>query len=76
MQPLAAISMFLATQLIHLQPVDILILVYIFAVVIFIGFYTRESTNTSERVLFSLDERCQPGSQALSFVSQPRLAWS
>ena len=43
--PLAAL---LVGQLTHLAPVDILILLLYFAVVIFIGFYVKGSTNTSE----------------------------
>jgi SSS family solute:Na+ symporter len=44
--PLAA--MFLATQLTHLAPIDLAILLLYFAMVIFIGFYVKGSTNTSE----------------------------
>src|SRR6195952_4783254 len=38
----------LSTQLTHLSPVDVLILVLYFALVVFIGFYVKGSTNTSE----------------------------
>ena len=39
MQPVAALTMFASRQLTQLSPVDILILILYFAVVVFIGFY-------------------------------------
>src|SRR6201747_2263407 len=44
----AALLLFSGTQLTKLSPVDILILALYFALVIFIGFYVKGSTNTSE----------------------------
>jgi solute:Na+ symporter, SSS family len=50
MQVVAALSVFaVGNQLISLTPIDILILVLYFAVVVFIGFYVKGSTNTSEQ---------------------------
>ena len=48
MQSLAAMLFLQNRQLTHLSPVDVLILVLYFAMVIFIGFYVKGSTNTSE----------------------------
>ena len=45
--PIPAVFVF-ATQLTHLAPVDLAILIIYFAMVIFIGFYVKGSTNTSE----------------------------
>src|SRR6201747_1939626 len=44
----AALLLFSGTQLTKLSPVDILILALYFALVIFIGFYVKGSTNTSK----------------------------
>ena len=59
---------FLTTQLTHLSPVDILILVLYFAVVIFIGFYVKGSTNTSEE-FFLAGREMTAWVAGLSFVS-------
>ena len=65
MQSMAAI---LTTQLTHLAPVDILILVLYFALVIFIGFYVKGSTNTSEE-FFLAGREMTAWVAGLSFVS-------
>jgi solute:Na+ symporter, SSS family len=65
MQSMAAI---LTTQLTHLAPVDILILVLYFVVVIFIGFYVKGSTNTSEE-FFLAGREMSAWVAGLSFVS-------
>jgi solute:Na+ symporter, SSS family len=65
MQLMAAL---LTTQLTHLAPVDILILVLYFAVVIFIGFYVKGSTNTSEE-FFLAGREMSAWVAGLSFVS-------
>ena len=57
----AALFFFSGTQLTKLSPVDILILVLYFALVVFIGFYVKGQTNTSEE-FFSPAARCPPGS--------------
>src|ERR1700748_567849 len=68
MQSLAAMLFLQNRQLTHLSPVDIIILLLYFAVVVFIGFYVKGSTNNSE-------EFCRPGREmtawiaGLSFVS-------
>jgi SSS family solute:Na+ symporter len=67
MQSLAAFLM-LTTQLTHLAPVDILILVLYFAIVIFIGFYVKGSTNTSEE-FFLAGREMTAWIAGLSFVS-------
>jgi SSS family solute:Na+ symporter len=65
MQLLAAL---LTTQLTHLAPVDILILALYFAVVVFIGFYVKGSTNTSEE-FFLAGREMSAWIAGLSFVS-------
>src|ERR1700712_3128416 len=65
MTPLAAIF---APQLTHLAPVDILILALYFALVIFIGFYVKGSTNTSEE-FFLAGREMSAWIAGLSFVS-------
>jgi SSS family solute:Na+ symporter len=62
------LAFFLTTQLTHLSPVDILILVLYFAVVIFIGFYVKGSTNTSEE-FFLAGREMTAWIAGLSFVS-------
>ncbi len=57
-----------STQLTHLAPVDVLILVLYFAVVIFIGFYVKGSTNTSEE-FFLAGREMSAWIAGLSFVS-------
>lgn len=69
MQPTAALSMMFATgQLTHLSPIDILILVLYFAVVLFIGFYVKGQTNTSEE-FFLAGREMSAWIAGLSFVS-------
>jgi len=55
-------------QLTHLSPVDVLILVLYFAVVVFIGFYVKGSTNTSEE-FFLAGREMTAWIAGLSFVS-------
>jgi SSS family solute:Na+ symporter len=58
----------LATQLTHLAPVDMIILLLYFAMVIFIGFYVKGSTNTSEQ-FFLAGREMSAWIAGLSFVS-------
>jgi SSS family solute:Na+ symporter len=58
----------LTTQLTHLSPVDVLILVLYFVMVIFIGFYVKGSTNTSEE-FFLAGREMTAWIAGLSFVS-------
>jgi SSS family solute:Na+ symporter len=58
----------LTSQLTHLAPVDIIILVLYFVVVIFIGFYVKGSTNTSEE-FFLAGREMSAWVAGLSFVS-------
>ena len=58
----------LTGQLTHLAPVDILILVLYFAIVLFIGFYVKGSTNTSEE-FFLAGREMTAWIAGLSFVS-------
>ena len=67
MTALAALA-FLTGQLTQLAPVDILILVLYFAIVIFIGFYVKGSTNTSEE-FFLAGREMTAWIAGLSFVS-------
>jgi len=55
-------------QLIRLSPVDIVILLLYFAVVVFIGFYVKGSTNTSEE-FFLAGREMTAWIAGLSFVS-------
>ncbi len=57
-----------STQLVHLSPVDMLILVLYFCVVLFIGFYVKGSTNTSEE-FFLAGREMSAWIAGLSFVS-------
>ncbi len=66
MQSMAALL--LTTQLTHLAPIDVLILVLYFAVVVFIGFYVKGSTNTSEE-FFLAGREMSAWVAGLSFVS-------
>ena len=68
MHPAAALSMFASQQLIKLSSVDILILVLYFAVVLFIGFYVKGQTNTSEE-FFLAGREMSAWIAGLSFVS-------
>src|SRR3978361_2122456 len=58
----------LSTQLTHLSPVDVLILVLYFALVVFIGFYVKGSTNPSEE-FFLAGREMTAWIAGLSFVS-------
>ncbi len=58
----------LGTQLTHLAPVDIVILALYFALVVFIGFYVKGSTNTSEE-FFLAGREMSAWIAGLSFVS-------
>jgi SSS family solute:Na+ symporter len=64
----AALFFFSGTQLTKLSPVDILILVLYFALVIFIGFYVKGQTNTSEE-FFLAGREMSAWIAGLSFVS-------
>src|ERR1700734_3932302 len=69
MQVVAALSMFaMGNRLISLSPIDIIILVLYFAVVVFIGFYVKGSTNTSEQ-FFLAGREMSAWIAGLSFVS-------
>ena len=46
--PIPAVLLLATTHLIRLAPVDIAILLFYFAMVLFIGFYVKGPTNTSE----------------------------
>jgi solute:Na+ symporter, SSS family len=65
--PIPAMMLF-ATQLTHLSGVDIAILLLYFAMVIFIGFYVKGSTNTSEE-FFLAGREMSAWIAGLSFVS-------
>jgi SSS family solute:Na+ symporter len=66
---IAALSFMLVPhQLTHLAPADVLILVIYFALVIFIGFYVKGSTNTSEE-FFLAGREMTAWVAGLSFVS-------
>src|SRR5471030_3076697 len=69
MEPVSSLSIFmLGSQLISLSPIDIIILVLYFAVVVFIGFYVKGSTNTSEQ-FFLAGREMTAWIAGLSFVS-------
>ena len=60
--------MFTGTQLTHLTPVDVIILLLYFVVVVFIGFYVKGSTNTSED-FFLAGREMTAWIAGLSFIS-------
>src|SRR6195952_4179202 len=64
----AALLLFSGTQLTKLSPVDIIILLLYFAVVLFIGFYVKGQTNTSEE-FFLAGREMSAWIAGLSFVS-------
>jgi len=66
--PSAALFLVHSTQLTHLSPIDVLILALYFAVVVFIGFYVKGSTNTSEE-FFLAGREMSAWIAGLSFVS-------
>src|ERR1700759_3815073 len=68
MQSLAAMLFLQNRQLTHLSPVDIIILLLYFAVVVFIGFYLKGSSNTSEE-FFMAGREMTAWIAGLSFVS-------
>ncbi len=45
---MAAMALFQATRLVHLSPVDVVIIAFYFALVLAIGFYLKSRANTSE----------------------------
>jgi SSS family solute:Na+ symporter len=65
---IGGMAVLLSQQLTHLAPVDVVILVLYFALVIFIGFYVRGSTNTSEE-FFLAGREMTAWIAGLSFVS-------
>ena len=64
----SALLLFSGTQLTKLSPVDIIILVLYFALVVFIGFYVKGQTNTSEE-FFLAGREMSAWIAGLSFVS-------
>ena len=64
----ATLAFLFTNQLTHLSPVDIVILALYFCVVIFIGFYVKGSTNTSEE-FFLAGREMSAWIAGLSFVS-------
>jgi SSS family solute:Na+ symporter len=66
--PIPAVLLLATTQLTHLAPVDVAILLLYFAMVIFIGFYVKGSTNTSEQ-FFLAGREMTAWIAGLSFVS-------
>ncbi|MBB5327988.1 sodium:solute symporter family protein [Tunturiibacter gelidoferens] len=65
---MTALAILLTTQLTHLAPIDILILVLYFVVVLLIGFYVKGSTRTSEE-FFLAGREMTAWIAGLSFVS-------
>src|SRR5579862_8983686 len=63
-----AALLLVSQQLTHLSPVDIIILLLYFAVVVFIGFYVKGSTNTSEE-FFLAGREMTAWIAGLSFVA-------
>ena len=64
----SALAFFQAKSLAHLNAVDILVIAVYFAIVIFIGFYLKGSTNTSEE-FFMAGREMTAWIAGLSFVS-------
>src|SRR5580698_3733046 len=65
---MTALTLIFSTQLTHLAPIDILILALYFVLVLFIGFYVKGSTNTSEQ-FFLAGREMSAWIAGLSFVS-------
>ena len=65
---MTALAILLTTQLTHLAPIDVLILALYFVVVLFIGFYVKGSTRTSEE-FFLAGREMTAWIAGLSFVS-------
>ncbi|NYF79953.1 sodium:solute symporter family protein [Granulicella arctica] len=68
MHAFAALLLFSGTRLTKLSPVDVIILVLYFALVVFIGFYVKGQTNTSEE-FFLAGREMTAWIAGLSFVS-------
>jgi len=68
MLSIASSTSLLGAQMTRLNPVDVLILLLYFALVIFIGFYVKGSTNTSEE-FFLAGREMSAWVAGLSFVS-------
>lgn len=68
LHPALAPAIFTGTQLTHLSPVDLIVLLLYFAMVLFIGFYVKGSTNTSEE-FFLAGREMTAWIAGLSFVS-------
>jgi SSS family solute:Na+ symporter len=68
LHPALVPAIFTGTQLTHLSPVDLIILVLYFVVVLFIGFYVKGSTNTSED-FFLAGREMTAWIAGLSFIS-------
>jgi solute:Na+ symporter, SSS family len=66
--PITLFAMLVNMQLTHLSPIDIVILALYFAVVVFIGFYVKGSTKTSEE-FFLAGREMSAWIAGLSFVS-------
>ena len=64
----ASLALAFVPQLTHLAPVDVLILALYFVLVVFIGFYVKGSTNTSEE-FFLAGREMSAWIAGLSFVS-------
>ncbi len=67
-EPMAVLAFAVSRQLTQLHPVDVLILALYFALVLFIGFYVKGSTNTSEE-FFLAGREMSAWIAGLSFVS-------
>ena len=66
--PIPAILLLASTQLTHLAPIDVAILLLYFAMVLFIGFYVKRAANTSEQ-FFLAGREMTAWIAGLSFVS-------
>ncbi len=66
--PVPAVLLLASTQLTHLAPVDVAILLLYFAMVIFIGFYVKSAANSSEQ-FFLAGREMTAWIAGLSFVS-------
>jgi len=64
----SGLGLLLTSQLTHIAPADVIILAMFFALVIFIGFYVKGSSNTSED-FFPAGREMSAWIAGLSFVS-------
>ena len=72
---MTALAVFVADRLVHLSPVDVVIVVFYFVLVLAIGFYLKGQANTSED-FFMAGREMTAWVAGLSFLSANLGAWN